>query len=342
MSRARVALIGCGRVARVHATALTKLDSTELVAVVDNKPERAADFSKEYGGKAYSDYRDLLDDGDIDAFQICTPHHLHAEMTVAALKARKHVLTEKPMAITVRDADEMIATAESTGKALGVIFQNRYNDASQAIREHLDSGRLGAIKGVRAIVTWRRTDDYYRESDWKGTWDKEGGGVLIDQAIHTIDLMQWFTGEIQSITASYDNIAHSYIKVDDVAHAYIRFRNGAEGCLYANCFYSHDAPIYLELACEKGIASILGDTATIRIGNSSLKVEQSSDTDVSGKSYWGYSHLRQIDDFYDGVLNGRKPFIDGEAGKTAMDMVLAMYESSRSGQTIQFPYVPAL
>ena len=124
-----------------------------------------------------------------------------------------------------------------------------------AIKETIDSGKLGAIRGARAFITWDRSDDYYKQSDWKGTWDKEGGGVLIDQAIHTIDLMQWFVGEVESIRATYDTRAHEYIDVDDVAEAYIKFKNGAIACVYANCFYVYDAPIYLEIVgTEEGRA----------------------------------------------------------------------------------------
>ncbi|NLJ85588.1 MAG: Gfo/Idh/MocA family oxidoreductase [Firmicutes bacterium] len=339
MTKTRVALIGCGRVARVHAAALTSLDETELVAVVDIKPDRAEAFSERYGAKAYTDYKDVLNLPEVDAVQLATPHHTHAQITIDALKAGKHVLTEKPMAITVPDMEAMIKTAEESNRTLGVIFQNRYNDASQAVKQAIDSGQLGAIKGTRAVITWRRTDEYYTQSDWKGTWDKEGGGVLIDQAIHTIDLMQWLVGEVDWLEARYDTRAHDIIDVDDVAEAHIVFENGAIGCLYASCNYSYDAPVFLEVHGEKGIAHIIGDTATITIGSKTVTVEQEPD-EANGLRYWGFSHKRQIKDFYRAVQAGKQPFIDGRAGKVAVDMVLAMYESSRRQTPIYFPYVP--
>lgn len=332
-----VGLIGCGRVARVHARLLTAAKHTHLVAVADTKEDRAQAFAQEYGAEPYTDYTELLQRDDIDAIQICTPHHLHAEMTIAAANAGKHVLTEKPMALSVADANAMIEAASINKVKLGVIFQNRYNDASVAAKETIESGRLGEIKGARAFITWDRSDDYYKKSDWKGTWDKEGGGVLIDQAIHTIDLMQWLLGDVESIRATYDTRAHTFIHVDDVAEAYIKFTNGAIACLYANSFYVYDAPVYLEIVGTKGLIQLTGSEAHIKIDNETLHVTQAQD-EILGNQYWGSGHKRQIYDFYNNVLNDETPFIDGHAGKVAMSMVLAMYESSRKGETIVFPY----
>lgn len=339
MAKTKVALIGCGRVAKVHAEALVALAETELVACVDIKPERAEEFSRKYGGAAYTDYREVLELPEVDAVQVATPHYVHAEIAIAAAKAGKHILTEKPMAITVADMDMMINTAAENGVTLGVIFQNRYNDASQAVKKAIEAGKLGQLQGTRMFLTWRRTDAYYQESDWKGTWDKEGGGVLIDQAIHTIDLMQWMVGEIDYLEARYDTRAHNIIDVDDVAEAYIKFKNGVIGCVYANCFYAYDAPIFLEIYGDKGIAQITGDTARITCGTETTIVEQSAG-ETPGLRYWGYSHKRQIRDFYRDVQAGRQPFIDGNAGRKAVEIVLAMYESSRKRAPVYFPYVP--
>jgi len=336
--KVRVGLIGCGRVARVHAQALTELDQTQLVAVCDIKEDRAKEYGEKFNVDYYLDYKEMLARDDIDAVQICTPHHLHKEMTVNAANAGKHVLTEKPMALSIEDIDAMIGAADRNGVTLGVIFQNRYNDSSLAVKEVIDSGKLGKILGARAFITWRRTDEYYKGSDWKGTWDKEGGGFLIDQAIHTIDLMQWMVGEVETIRATYGTHAHTYIDVDDVAEAYIRFTNGAEGCVYGNCFYAYDAPVYLEIVGENGRAEILGGfrgKAIITIGNEERIVTQ-REGKVLGKSYWGPSHIRQIEEFYTDLLAGRKPAIDGRVGKVANAMVLAMYESHRQGKPIDF------
>jgi len=337
--KVRVALIGCGRVASVHAQALKRLSETELKAVVDIVEEKARFFSETYEAPDwYTDYNKVLERDDIDAVEICLPHYLHAEVAIKAMKVKKHVLTEKPMAITLADADRMISTAKENGVTLGVIFQSRYNDASQEVKKIIGSGDLGDIKGARMFLTWYRPDSYYKESDWKGTWDKEGGGVLIDQAIHTIDLMQWLIGkEIDYIKARYDTRAHDYINVDDVAEAYIKFKPDIVGCVYANCFYPYDAPVFLEIYGTKGTAHIIGDKGIIQLGNRTIHVEQLGNPG-SGLRYWGSSHERQIKDFYRDLLLGKKPFIDGEAGRVALSMILAMYESSRTGKPVKFPY----
>lgn len=338
MEKVRVALVGCGRVASVHAEALRALDITELVACVDIRRERAEQFSENYtGGKAkvFTDYRDALKLDEVDAVQICLPHHLHAPVTIDALNAGKHVLTEKPMAITLEDMDAMIEAAEKNNRTLGVIFQNRYNDSTVAVKEAIDSGQLGKIIGSRAFITWKRTDEYYSQSDWKGTWDKEGGGTLIDQAIHTIDLMQYLIGQPTEISASYFTRAHKLIDVDDVAEALIKFDNGAIGCVYANCFYVYDAPIYLEIVGEKGRAEILASRADIYVGNKRIHVEPTVEP-TTGKTYWGASHSRQIQNYYKSLLEGKQPDIDGRQGRVAAAMVLAMYESARTGKPVPF------
>jgi predicted dehydrogenase len=341
MDKVRVALVGCGRVSVVHTDALAKLPETELVLAVDSRPERAQAVAAQYGCRWAADFEKALGEG-VDAIQICTPHYLHAPMAIAAAEAGKHVLTEKPMAIQVADAYTMIRAAEAHGVALGVIFQTRYNEASQAVKRAVDSGRLGRLRGARAVVTWFRDDEYYREADWKGTWDKEGGGVLIDQAIHTIDLMQWILGPLVELEARCGNHAHPGLAVEDVAEAVLRFANGTRACLYANSFYTYDADVLLEFHGEAGVAQILKDVARIRIGNETLVVGPTTDDPALGKGYWGQKHRAQIQDFYRSVLAGERPAIDGWEGLKALEIVQAMYESARTGKPVGLSPTPRL
>lgn len=334
----RVALVGCGRVSSVHAEALHKLPETELALAVDVVPERARQVSDFYGCRWATEFEAALAD-DIDAVELCTPHYLHAPMAIAAARAGKHILTEKPMAITLADARAMIEAAEKNGVTLGVIFQTRYNEASQAVKQAIDSGRLGKVLGTRAILTWDRNEAYYAESNWKGTWDKEGGGVLIDQAIHTIDLMQWLVGPVEAVEAKMDTRVHRFLKVEDVAEAFLSFKSGARGCLYANNFYTYDADVFLEVHGERGTAQIIKDQAIIRTGNETLLVEPTTDEAGRGKGYWGQKHKAQIQDFYHSVLAGTKPFIDGHEGIKALEIVLAMYESAQTARPVRLPYV---
>ena len=175
----RVGLIGCGRISQMHAIPISLRDDVEFVAVCDNKEDRAIEMAKQYNCAHYTDYQNMFDNEQLDVIHICLPHNLHAPVAIEAANRKIHVLTEKPMSITLEDAGEMINKAKENNVTLGVIFQTRYNQASQLIKSMLENGELGNIKAGKASVTWDRSDQYYQESDWKGTWDKEGGGVII-------------------------------------------------------------------------------------------------------------------------------------------------------------------
>lgn len=339
MSQLKVAVIGCGNVSVVHLPPIVGSEVAELIAVCDIKPERAQATGEKYGVPWYTNYQEVIDLKP-DVIHICTPHNTHAEITIAAAKRGIHVLTEKPMAVSLEDADRMIVTAEENNVKLGVIFQNRYNASSQAIREVVQSGKLGKILGCRMFVTWNRSDEYYSHSDWKGTWDQEGGGVLIDQAIHTIDLMQWVMGDIDYLEASIDNRNHDLIDVEDVAEATIFFKNGAIGSLYACNYYSYDADVFLEVHGEKGIVRVEKDDALIRIkGEPDRFVTQEDLLPTIGKSYWGVNHKTQIDKFYRAVLTNAKVEIDGHAGRKALEIVRAIYYSgSHDICRVKFPF----
>lgn len=340
MNQLNVAVIGCGNVSVVHLEPVVESKVAKLIAVCDIKPERAKKAGEKYGVPWYIDFQDVLDLNP-DVIHICTPHNTHAAITIAAVKKGIHVLTEKPMAVSLEDADAMIEAAQENGVKLGVIFQNRYNASSQALYEAVQSGKLGKIKGCRMFVTWDRSDEYYSHSDWKGTWDQEGGGVLIDQAIHTMDLMQWVMGDIDYLKASIDNRNHSLIDVEDVAEATIFFKNGAIGSLYACNYYTYDAHVFLEVHGEKGIARVEKDTALIRIqGEDDVIVTPEGDSPSSpGKSYWGVNHRTQIEQFYNAVINNSEVDIHGQAGRKALELVRAIYYSGSHGSCqVAFPY----
>lgn len=339
MTKLKVAVIGCGNVSVVHLEPIQKSEVAKLIAVCDLKPERTRAAGERFQVPWYTDYRDVLDLKP-DVIHICTPHNTHMEIAVAAAQAGVHVLTEKPMAIKLADADTMIAAAEKNRTKLGVIFQNRYNPSSRAAHETVRSGKLGKILGCRMFLTWNRSDEYYSYSDWKGTWHQEGGGVLIDQAIHTIDLMQWIMGDIEYLEGSINNRTHDLIDVEDVAEATIFFKNGVVGSLYACNCYTYDADIILEIHGERGIVRIEKDDATIQIKGKPPQIVTPNGSDVTlGKSYWGVGHRTQIDRFYQAVLNDTPVELDGRAGRKALEIVKAIYYSGINEQCrVYFPY----
>jgi UDP-N-acetyl-2-amino-2-deoxyglucuronate dehydrogenase len=330
MDKIRVGIIGCGAISSIHMEGVAACVDTQLEAVCDIDGVRAAAAAEKYGCKAYTNYRELLEDRSIDSVHICTPHYLHAPIAIAAMQMGKHVLCEKPIAVSTAAAWEMIQVSEETGKRLGICFQNRYNATSVRIRELLDAGTLGKIRGARAIVTWHREGAYYTESEWRGTWEKEGGGVLINQSIHTLDLVQWLLGEIVAIKGNVDTrLLGDIIEVEDTADATIRFKNGAAALFYATNCYAADAPVEVEIVCEKAVLRLEGD---LTITWSDGRKEQVSETDLrtGEKAYWGSGHAALIEDYYR-KLKAALPFpIDGHEGIKALQMIEAIYQSSKT------------
>jgi UDP-N-acetyl-2-amino-2-deoxyglucuronate dehydrogenase len=329
----KVAIIGCGNIFPMHAESIKGLENTKIVAVCDVKKVRAMDKAKQYDCNYYTDYKEMLSIEEIDVVHICLPHYLHAEVSIYASNQGKHVLTEKPMSIKLSDAQEMIKSAKDNNVTLGVIFQNRYNPGSRLVKSTLESGELGKILAGKLQVTWNRSDEYYSHSDWKGTWDMEGGGVIIDQAIHTMDLMRWFVdSDIEYIDANISNRAHEIIEVEDSAEGVIKYKNGVVTAFHAINYYTYDSPVEIELHCEKGIASMVGDRAHVKLkdGREFIADTNTSETFSYGdgvKGYWGVSHTKQIKNYYSSISAGLQPDINGEEAIKTQKMICGIYES---------------
>lgn len=341
MTTLGAAIIGCGAIYPLHAKTVSALDGVSLKAFVDPREERAARAAGEYGGEVLTDYREILERDDIQVVHLCTPHYLHAPMAVEFLEAGKHVLTEKPMGETLEAADRMIAAADRSaargGGQLGVCFQNRYNEASVIIKRTIDSGELGRVICMKGVVTWHRTADYYTSSGWRGSWETEGGGVLINQTIHTLDLIQWFGGQIASVKGSVStDVLEGVIEVEDTAHACIEFTNGARAVYYATNAYLTNSPVEIEIVCERGTLIQRRESLyLLRDGEETLLCEPAFN-ETGGKSYWGASHGLLIRDYYDCVREGRPFGIDGRTGRNGLWLVKSIYESSRLGQKVPY------
>ena len=337
----RVGIIGCGNIFPMHAYPVNDLDCCKLVAVCDIKKDRANAYAKKFGCAAYYDYKMMIDNENLDVVHICTPHNDHPPQTLYALESGCHVLTEKPMSTKYEDTVAMVKTAERTGNTLGVIFQNRYNPGSVLAKKTLDNGELGKIIGVKMSVTWMRTDEYYSKSDWKGTWEKEGGGVMIDQAIHTMDLMRWLiNSDVEYVKCHYENRTHKLIEVEDVADGVIMFKNGVMASFYTINYYSRDADVEIEIHCENGLINLSADSCVVSF-NDGRKYIADKDPGESFnygdvKSYWGVSHIKQISAFYGSLIRGEVPFIDGRDAMKTMRMVLALYDSGRKKEPVYF------
>lgn len=333
MNKIRVAVIGCGSISVMHLDSITALDEAELVAVCDVKKDRADAAAEKYHTTAYYDYRELFEKEKPDAVHLCLPHYLHTVVACDAFRAGIHVLSEKPQSIRYSDAVEAVALAEKCGVLYGVIFQCRYNTPSQFVKERILDGRLGRVKCGRSVLTWYRPDNYYAGSDWKGTWDKEGGGVIIDQAIHSLDLANWFIDSVPvKVQASLHNRNHAVMAVEDSAEGLIQYENGCVFGFYAMNNYLIDEPIEICLCCENGTAVLSYDEATVTYKDGSTEHVRNQPQKIvaytGGKPYWGTQHAVQIDQFYRAVAGLEPLEISGAEALKIQKIICDIYDSN--------------
>lgn len=353
--RLKIGIAGCGVIGRLHAQQLQKLETAEAAAFADCVPEKAERYAAEFGGKAYDSYKDMLRDPEVSAVSICTPSGLHGQMAIEAAHAGKHVIVEKPMDLNLAMADRMIEECRRHGVLLAGIFQHRFDFASRRVKEMLDKGHFGRLILVNGSVHWYRSNAYYASGDWRGTWALDGGGVTMNQAIHTIDLMQYFGGPVQEVTARTANRIHPEIEAEDVAAALFSFQNGSMGSFTAtSCAYPG-----LNTRVE-----IIGEAGSCIIENNKIIYEHFRDSEDAGThgidpklsnqwkpeleaapqglSHWVYgnSHFNQLADFVDAIRSKRQPMVKGSDSRHALELVLAVYLSQETGQTVRLPLSP--
>jgi predicted dehydrogenase len=371
MKKYRVGIIGCGAIFFMHAYPLHMQENAEIVAVCDIKPSALETAKRLFQCDGYLDYHDLIQRDDIDVVHICTPHYLHAPMVIEAANAGKQVLSEKPMAIDMKGAQAIVEAGKRNQVTIGVISQNRYNSASVAIKEAIQSGSLGKILGQRILLSWYKPESYYQASDWHGTWDKEGGSLMIDQAIHVMDLARWFIDdEIVSVRATIDNYDHPAIETEDTAQGLIRYRSGVQSVFYATNNYTQNAPVMVETHCENGNALMEFDRAVItyHTGKEVTVVNNPTDTlneadyqeffnqsstqmaiktltewGVVGlpptwktpRAYWGVTHIKQIQNFYASLEAGVQPDITAAEALKTSELIYAIYDSGKTNKEIR-------
>lgn len=327
-----VAVIGCGRISIRHLSSLQELKGmVKLVAVCDNKKEKADICASEYKVKSYYDYKVLIDNEELDAVHICLPHYLHTAVAEYAMEKGVAVLCEKPMSIDYNSAKHAVELSKKNNVQYGIVFQCRYNNSAQLVKKALGSGQLGKIISVRSILTWSRPDSYYLKSDWKGTWDKEGGGVVIDQAIHSIDLVNWLVdSEVDTIQCSMYNRGHKSVKVEDTAEGLITYKNGVKYAFYAMNNYAINEPIEIKMVCEKGQVTFGYNDAYILYNDGKLEEAHQEDAKLGkdGKEYWGYQHIRQIEQFYKALSGKEKLDISGEEALKTHKLIMDIYKKA--------------
>ena len=326
----KAGIIGCGGIAQVHAWVLSSMDDVKVTALCDIDAGRAEKLKQEYAKDAeiYTDWHKICD-SDTDVVHICTPHVLHAPMAVELLKCGKAVFSEKPCAVSTSQFEEMKKEALKDPGKLGFCFQNRYNGTTLKMDTLVSEGRIGKIFGGRAFVTWRRDEDYYLGSPWKGKKETEGGGVLINQSIHTLDLLLRYLGEPENVKSSMANHHTSEdIEVEDTVEAWMSFPDGKRACFYASNAYAKDAPVIIELQGEKGRICMNGREVSLYLDDGKPEHFICEQERGIGKDYWGCGHKACIGDFYSCLKTGKRFQNDINGVENSFRTMMRIYEDA--------------
>lgn len=306
MKTRHAAIIGCGAIHTCHVDALRHVPGVVLRAIVDIDSAKGSRLAADYGCHFYQDYREMLLDDAIDVVHICTPHYLHKPMILAALAAGKQVFCEKPVVMNPLEANEIQAAATRHQRRVGVCYQNRLNPTSLAIQRCITDGTLGSLRAIKAVLTWSRSGDYYAASPWRGSFATEGGSLLINQAIHTLDLMQWFGEGVKSLKGVVDSAwLADEIETEDSAMVILRFHNGARGLFYASNSHISDSPLLLELEFERGMLRLTDNVLWLFSDDTRTQLASDAAPDGIGKSYWGIGHRLAILHFYQALRKVR-------------------------------------
>ena len=354
----RTALVGYGKVAHTHAQALSVLTESEFVAVCGRNLAGAQTFAEQYHVRAYADLQEMIADAGVQAVVVCTPHPAHASPAIVAAEAGVHCLVEKPMAASLKDCDAMLAAAEKTGVKLGVISQRRLYEPVQRVKAAIDDGKIGRpILGTVIMLGWR-DEAYYRSDPWRGKWDEEGGGVLVNQAPHQLDLLQWFMGPIEELFGYWGNFNHPYVEIEDTAVAVLRFANGGLGSIVVS--NSQEPGIFgkvhvhgergysVGVQTDGGAMFISGVSEVLEPpvndlwavpGEEQLLDQWRREDEVAFEAHDAttYYHRLQDQDFLQAILEDRDPMVTGVEGRKTVEIFTAIYRSQRDRQPVKFP-----
>jgi UDP-N-acetyl-2-amino-2-deoxyglucuronate dehydrogenase len=342
------AIVGTGAIAGIHAQAIEAIADAVLLGVYSQTKAKAEVFAQENHCQAFGSLDELLKLEGLDIVCICTPSGVHMEPALKAIEAGKHCLIEKPLEVTLARTDKIIDAAKNKGVNVAVVFPTRFYPASQQLKQAIDQGRFEKPALASAYVKWSRTETYYQSNAWRGTWKLDGGGALMNQAIHSVDMLQWCMGPVVSVMAMSGNIKHTGIEVEDTLVALLRFANGAMGTLECSTAVYPGSFKKLEIMGTGGTVVIedndfqqwqfekAGDQ------DSAVHVLKAADpskggfADPKAISYLG--HQKQMEDLISAIAEGRKPMIDGIEGRKSVEIVLAIYESTKTGKLIHLPF----
>jgi predicted dehydrogenase len=342
------AIVGCGMIARFHARALQDVPGTRLAALVSRNRANAQKLleSTSTSCDVYPDVQPILARKDVDVVIVTTPSGAHMEPAVAAAQAGKHVVVEKPLEVTLDRCDRIIDACDRNGVKLCTIFPSRFGDANQALKSAVQAGRFGRLTLGETTCKWWRPQSYYDEGGWKGTKALDGGGALMNQAIHSVDLLSWMMGPVSHIMGLTATLAHERIKVEDTAVACLRFQNGALGVIQATTSVYPGLPKTIAVHGDKGSAVIEQDDLVRweftpeTDEDKHIRERFAQKTGASGGSsnpaaISHVGHARQLADFVKAIETGTPPLVDGREGRRAVEIILAIYRSAASGRVVE-------
>jgi predicted dehydrogenase len=345
----RFGIVGCGVIGPVHAEAIASLPDAQLVSVVDLDAEKAQKLARQYGATPYTQLQHMLDSERVDVVIICTPSGSHGALACQVMRSGRHVIVEKPMEITREAINEMLRVQQATGVKLAVISQHRFDSASRQAHDLVEGKAFGRLVLGNAIVPWWRSQEYYDSGDWRGTWKLDGGGVLMNQTIHSIDLLQWLMGPVRSVFGYTDTLAHR-METEDVAVAVLRFANGALGTVAATTGAYPGVTTRVEIFGDKGSAVIENDSLAYlhleRDDKESIspygitpqapnKLEKISSTPQNPAALSASSHALQIADMIRAIREDGTPLVDGFEARHPVEIILSIYESARTQNEVK-------
>src|SRR5437763_3271622 len=335
----RFGQVGCGVIGPIHAEAIATLPDAVLAAAADLVPERVQKLTEQYGGTPYTDLASMLKHERLDVVIVCTPSGLHGVHACQIMRSGRHVIVEKPMEITREAMDEMLRVQQETGVKLAVISQHRFDAASQQVRQLVDEQAFGRLVLGNALIPWWRSQAYYDSGAWRATWKLDGGGVLMNQSIHSIDLLQWLMGPVKSVCAYTDTLVHR-METEDVAVAILRFANRALGTIAATTDAYPGTGTRIEVHGDKG-SVVIEDDRLSYLHLAQDDREQRAPTAPAGPSAAQNpatlairSHALQIEDMMRAIRENGATLVDGYAARHLVEIILGIYESARTHQEV--------
>jgi UDP-N-acetyl-2-amino-2-deoxyglucuronate dehydrogenase len=339
-------IVGAGMISHFHARAIAEISNARLIGIYSINKNKSEDFASQHNCAVYDTLEEMLNVPEIDIVCICTPSGIHLEPAIKSIEAGKHCLIEKPLEVTVERCDKIIEAARKAGVKTGVIFPSRFYEASRQLKKSIDENRFGNLVLGDAYIKWSRSPEYYASGLWRGTWKYDGGGALMNQGIHSVDLLQWYMGPVESVQSVTANIRHKNIEVEDTVVSTLKFQNGALGTVECSTAVFPGALKRIEIMGTEGTAILEEDNfikwqfqqessedEIIRNAMKGGAISHGGASNPADISFVG--HQKQIEDMIHSIETGDEPLINGEEGRKSVEIVMAIYESARSGKTVK-------